>query len=134
MQPFSLADATKPGHRKILALFLVDPHIRVLSTANIAPQRVDWWAEQVRALPPFNALPVEIFHMIVDLVGEKGQEVPLSWEDALRTRQELMDQRGALVEQVNDDMEEVSLPPHPSLNLANVYHYLRQNTFSFCEH
>lgn len=108
VQPFKLADTTKPGHRKILALFLVDPHIRILSTANVAPQRVDWWAEQVRALAPFNALPVEIFSMIVDLVGGQGQGVPISWEEAVATRQELMDQRGALVEYVNDDMEEVS--------------------------
>ena len=28
VQPFSLVDPSKPGHRKILALFLVDPHLR----------------------------------------------------------------------------------------------------------
>lgn len=77
--------------------------------------------------------------MIVDLVGGKGQVVPISWEEAVATRQALMDQRGALVEYVNDDMEEVSLlnlslnlsrnlslnlslnlSPNLSLNLANV--------------
>jgi hypothetical protein len=41
--PFKLADATKPGHRKILALFLVDPGIRIISTANVPPQQRDWW-------------------------------------------------------------------------------------------
>ena len=35
VQPFSLADPTKPGHRKILALFLVNPHLKVLSTENV---------------------------------------------------------------------------------------------------
>ena len=32
VSPFRLADPTRPGHRKLLALFLVDPHIRILST------------------------------------------------------------------------------------------------------
>ncbi|KAB8276593.1 hypothetical protein BDV30DRAFT_235665 [Aspergillus minisclerotigenes] len=32
---FSLADRSKPGHRKILALFLVDPHRRIISSANV---------------------------------------------------------------------------------------------------
>ncbi|PYH42267.1 DUF4246 domain-containing protein [Aspergillus saccharolyticus JOP 1030-1] len=40
--PFALADPTKPGHRKILALFLIDPHRRVISTANVAPQQAEW--------------------------------------------------------------------------------------------
>jgi hypothetical protein len=41
VQPFELADKTKKGHRKILALFLVDPGIRVISTANVPPQQKD---------------------------------------------------------------------------------------------
>lgn len=46
VSPFSLADRTKPGHRKILALFLVDPHRRVISSANVPPQREDWREDQ----------------------------------------------------------------------------------------
>jgi hypothetical protein len=37
VRPFGLVDPTRPGHRKILAMFLVDPHIRILSTANVPP-------------------------------------------------------------------------------------------------
>ena len=47
VQPFKLADPTKPGHRKIVALFLVDPNLRVISTADVPCQRQDWWAEEV---------------------------------------------------------------------------------------
>ena len=43
VQPFELEDPTRPGHRKILALFLVDPNVRVLSTAHVPPQRLDWF-------------------------------------------------------------------------------------------
>ncbi|KAJ3563041.1 hypothetical protein NP233_g9195 [Leucocoprinus birnbaumii] len=47
VQPFELADPTKPGHRKILALFLVDPHVRVISTANIPCQQREWWTKSI---------------------------------------------------------------------------------------
>ncbi|RFU79345.1 hypothetical protein TARUN_2881 [Trichoderma arundinaceum] len=40
-----LKDPTKPGHRRFLALWLVDPHERVISTANVPPQQKDWWIE-----------------------------------------------------------------------------------------
>ncbi|MFC0842610.1 DUF4246 domain-containing protein [Streptomyces noboritoensis] len=36
---FRLADTTRPGHRKILAFFLVDPSARIVSTANVPPQQ-----------------------------------------------------------------------------------------------
>lgn len=45
MSPFRLADPTKPGHRRFIALWLVDPHNRILSTANVPPQRQDWWVD-----------------------------------------------------------------------------------------
>ncbi|MEU1075651.1 MULTISPECIES: DUF4246 domain-containing protein [unclassified Streptomyces] len=37
--PFRLADATRPGHRKILAFFLVDPSERIVSTSDVPPQQ-----------------------------------------------------------------------------------------------
>ncbi|NBE52297.1 DUF4246 family protein [Streptomyces sp. YC537] len=40
---FRLADATRPGHRKILAFFLIDPSQRIVSTSDIPPQQP--WAD-----------------------------------------------------------------------------------------
>ncbi|MFE3544665.1 DUF4246 domain-containing protein [Nocardia sp. NPDC059177] len=37
--PFGLADPTRPGHRKILAFFLVDPTVTITSTSDIPPQQ-----------------------------------------------------------------------------------------------
>ncbi|MEU0697226.1 DUF4246 domain-containing protein [Streptomyces niveus] len=37
--PFALADPTRPGHRKILAFFLVDPSRRIVSTSDVPPQQ-----------------------------------------------------------------------------------------------
>ncbi|MFH9572706.1 DUF4246 domain-containing protein [Streptomyces sp. NPDC017454] len=40
---FRLADATRPGHRKILAFFLVDPSERIVSASDVPPQQP--WAD-----------------------------------------------------------------------------------------
>ncbi|KAJ4298808.1 hypothetical protein N0V88_003846 [Collariella sp. IMI 366227] len=42
---FRLADPTKPGHRRFIALWLVDPVTRIISTANVPPQQAEWWVE-----------------------------------------------------------------------------------------
>ncbi|WP_460807529.1 DUF4246 domain-containing protein [Micromonospora zhanjiangensis] len=39
VSPFRLADPTRPGHRKILAFFLVDPSVTIVSTADVPPQQ-----------------------------------------------------------------------------------------------
>ncbi|MFJ6479726.1 MULTISPECIES: DUF4246 domain-containing protein [unclassified Streptomyces] len=36
---FRLSDPTRPGHRKILAFFLVDPSERIVSTSDVPPQQ-----------------------------------------------------------------------------------------------
>lgn len=105
VQPFRLADPSRPGHRKILALFLVDPYVRVLSTANVPPQRKDWWAPEVRKIRPFDTLPLEVFDMIIEYVNE----FPLSWEEATDIRAALMDERAVLVADINTTMEEVRI-------------------------
>ncbi|EDR01448.1 uncharacterized protein LACBIDRAFT_333174 [Laccaria bicolor S238N-H82] len=73
VQPFELVDRTKPGHRKILALFLVDPNIKIISSANVPCQRKDWWREEIGS--GFGALlPREVG----DIVFEGVDEFPTS--------------------------------------------------------
>jgi hypothetical protein len=102
VQPFSLADASKPGHRKILAMFLVDPHIPILSTANVPPQRRDWWSEELRKRGPFANLPIELFNMIIEEV-----DFPMSWDAACEVRERLMEERGMVTDELTQTMEEV---------------------------
>ncbi|KAF2099439.1 hypothetical protein NA57DRAFT_37564 [Rhizodiscina lignyota] len=104
VRPFSLADRTKDGHRKILVMFLVDPNIRVLSTAHVPPQRKDWWADEVRKIPEFEELPQELFDRIIE--GVEG--FPMSWDEALNVREKLMAERGAMKEALNTEMSNVS--------------------------
>lgn len=91
VEPFRLGDPTKPGHRKILALFLVDPHIQVISTQNIPCQRRDWWAEELQASNSFGKLPLEVgLH-----IGNMVDEWPIGMKEAKTMREELIEERGA---------------------------------------
>jgi hypothetical protein len=96
-------------------MFLVDPHIRVLSTANVPPQRKDWWADEVRKVKQFEALPRELF----DKVIEEVRDFPISWDEALEIRESLMGERGAMTNEFNQAMENVSTSDNLLLLLAN---------------
>ena len=108
--PFKLQDPSKPGHRKILALFLVDPNCRIISTANVPPQQKDWWSPEVRASDRFAKLPNEL----VDKVVEDVEDFPISLEEAKKLRLQLMEERKVYVDEVNEDIQ--------------------SHTFNFCEH
>lgn len=92
--PFKLADPTKPGHRKIVALFLVDPNIKVISTAHVPSQQQEWWWKltQTKKNQQITGLPVEVQDHILDDV-----DFPLSLQDAKELRRELMEERKVFV-------------------------------------
>ncbi|KAL1618746.1 hypothetical protein SLS56_010437 [Neofusicoccum ribis] len=110
VSPFALQDPTKPGHRKIIALFLVDPHTRVISTANVPPQRKDWWFDVLRENGSLQAFPEELAQHINDDV----EDWPMGMEEAKVLREELMEERRAYIPKVEN----------------TVY----SQEFSFCEH
>ncbi len=92
--PFRLEDPTQSGHRKILALFLIDPGKRIISTANIPPQQKDWWWEQVCDIGPLGELPEELKQSILNFVDD-----PITLEKAKEQRLELMEERKVFVDQ-----------------------------------
>jgi hypothetical protein len=89
-------------------MFLVDPHIPILSTSKVPPQRADWWSPEVRKADQFEALPAEIFNSFVE--GVSG--LPMSWADAVEIREKLMAERGLLAKELNIMFEEVNLLMH----------------------
>lgn len=97
---FKLADPKRPGHRKILALFLVDPAIPVISTANVPPQQRSWWLDQV----PFSRgrLPPELTDMMLNNV-----QFPMGEEEAKELREELMQERSVHAWRVADKLKRV---------------------------
>lgn len=119
VEPFRLADATRSGHRKILALFLVDPFLRVPSTANVPPQQMDWWRDLVECGLDRGAaknLPREVVEGIVEsgAAAGDGKGLPIELEEAKKIRLELMEERKMFVRDVDRRFE--------------------MESFSFCEH
>ncbi|KAF2872638.1 hypothetical protein BDV95DRAFT_491920 [Massariosphaeria phaeospora] len=66
----ALLDRSKPGRCRYIALYLVDPTRRILSTANVPPQQRDWWLDALLGLTPerrkatVSKLPVEIVSLL----------------------------------------------------------------------
>ncbi|KAH6625493.1 hypothetical protein C7974DRAFT_202254 [Boeremia exigua] len=141
VSPFELADPTKPGHRRFIALWLVDPHQRIVSTANVPPQQLSWWTESLvgtttdgkesstelpleivkllqekgAQVPPSNgagSLPEELLAMVREHVS--SDDLPMSLEEAKEHRLNLMKERSAHAEDAEESWQ--------------------QHTYSFCEH
>lgn len=74
VSPFSLQDRTKPGHRRFVALWLVDPLQRIISAANVSPQQFDWWAEAVIGSEPktLGGMPPEVFQLLLEQGAAKA--------------------------------------------------------------
>jgi hypothetical protein len=70
ISPFALADPTKPSHHQFIALWLVNPHRRIISTANVPPQQQSWWSEAVlsntdqRRTQALSKLPADIIDLL----------------------------------------------------------------------
>jgi len=97
VQPFHLEDPTKPGHRKILVFFLVDPTHRVPSATDVAPQQHGWVTEAMHGAgqnSAFAKLPVELLTMI-----SNENEGTMTRVEAERYREELMSERTIFIEQ-----------------------------------
>lgn len=108
----SLVDKSKPGYCKTLFLYLVDPHIRIISTANVPPQRADWRKEDRAAfIGRFlrSRLPVELAVMIE---RELGDEIfpPIPLEEAQDHRDLMISTREELTERHNHLFEHDHLP------------------------
>jgi Protein of unknown function (DUF4246) len=108
--PFALADSSKSGHRKILALFLVDPNLHVISTSSIPPQRQDWWSDKVYEGGGFGGLNEDLQERVVSMM-----DFPLSMDQALASRLELMEER-------------------TTFETGATTNFLQSVEFSLCEH
>ncbi|KAF9779819.1 hypothetical protein BJ322DRAFT_1113127 [Thelephora terrestris] len=97
VQPFHLEDPTKPGHRKILVFFLVDPTQTIPSATNVPPQQREWVTEAIHSADANSTLaklPVEILTMI-----SKKIDGTMTCLEAEEYREELMAERTVFVEE-----------------------------------
>ena len=91
VDPFELKDKTKPGHRKILCFFIVDPYNHnVISTDNVPPQQKEWWDDSSLDY----LFPGNLKQQILDLKGDESSW-PMTLEQAKEARVALMDERSA---------------------------------------
>ncbi|KAF9336148.1 hypothetical protein BG006_009559 [Podila minutissima] len=88
VQPFELADPTKPGTRKILVFFLVNPEAPVLSTTNVPPLQKAWAPMKDLMLEAALKLPTELVQEI-----DRLADWPIEMEEALAHRLDLMNER-----------------------------------------
>jgi hypothetical protein len=84
---FSLKDHSKPGHRKILVFFLVDPTQQIVSTAAVPPQDVTWSDPELMSILA-HKLPLEVADMIAQQIGFR-----MTLEEAKKHRLKLMKER-----------------------------------------
>ncbi|KAI1788936.1 hypothetical protein LXA43DRAFT_1075570 [Ganoderma leucocontextum] len=110
VQPFELVDKARPGVRKILAFFLVDPTERVLGTGTVPPLRREWYLHEVRHIQRMQGLPQELW----DYVMEMALDGTTSRQEAEEERNKLMQERGRSNVKLNEE--------------------LFQQEFSMCEH
>ncbi|KAI3395618.1 hypothetical protein diail_1056 [Diaporthe ilicicola] len=98
VEPFELFDKTRPGHRRFLVLWLVDPHYRICSTRNVPPQQESWWAgADTKSGSGSDAL---------DSTGSEVADSRMSLEEAKRLRLELMAERTRTVQAIESSAEE----------------------------
>ncbi|KAF7330232.1 hypothetical protein MVEN_02460400 [Mycena venus] len=81
VSPFKLVDKTKPGVRKILVFFLIDPTFSILSASNVPPAAIRELLDYIARLVP----------------GVKSRA------EAEAVRVELMEERTVMIESVNTE-------------------------------
>lgn len=82
---YKLKDPTRRGFSKSVAMFLVDPNIRIISTANVPPQRLDWTFEQ----DDIDGMEGALDRLSVEFEDRKG-DLPLSMSEAKKLHTEIL--------------------------------------------
>lgn len=85
---FELLDKTKPGYLRVLVFYLVDPNIRIISTANVPPQRLDWTFGLTEEGSDSTAAMAKL---ALDNKDKKGN-MPMSLSEALEYRVEALEE------------------------------------------
>jgi len=105
VDPFELVDKSLPGHRKILVYFVVNPLVRVLSTAEVPPQQQSWVARSydspVHRILSFWHIPDEVIAYLFEFL-----DFPISKAEADDIRDKLMAERSVYVDQLTETVYE----------------------------
>ena len=83
---YELKDKTKPGYGRAVVFLLVDPNIRIISTANVPPQRYDWTMNMESS---DNELKSLMSKLALDNMKSKGN-MPFTLDEALENRRKFL--------------------------------------------
>jgi hypothetical protein len=141
-----LQDPTKPGHRRFIALWLVDPHQRIISTGNVPPQQLDWWAEAVFGTDlrtNKGDMPPELFQLLLEqgvaksvnpppeLLSKMSSRLPTELLDMVRREQVLPD---GIMTPDEARAHRLKLMDERSAFQAKSEQEWNMGNYSFCEH
>jgi hypothetical protein len=145
VSPFELIDPTKPGHRRFIALWLVDPTKRIISTANIPPQQITWYTEAL--LGPDDSpvrkealekMPADLVKLLAEhgapgLTDERECKLP---EELLEFVRSYLDEGGRPLPMTAEEANEhrVSLMRERSVFVKKSENEWKSQTYNFCEH
>lgn len=111
VSPVNLVDETKPGKRTIVCFFLVDPTLRVRSTATVPPQQLEWIARDVVQLP-LAAYGIGEHHIFKQVSTFMASNSLLTYKMACERRAGLMEERGRTLEEGGLAVETFGLCEH----------------------
>ncbi|CAF3573862.1 unnamed protein product [Fusarium graminearum] len=137
---FKLQDEAKPGHRRFIALWLIDPHTRIINTGNVPPQQHSWWME--RAFGNTENFPIP--HPIATIVSEAAPD-HLGIQAAVERGRPLPNELMEMVKREAGDCvmpmslqeakeHRLKLMEERSRSQTKVDSNWRSETYSFCEH
>ena len=95
---FGLKDSTRPGHRRILVFFLVDPTCRIKSTELVPPQDISWRDPDLQRTAE-ETLPREIADIVLRQIG-----CGMTLEEAREHRLKLMKERSIGTDTVTEEI------------------------------
>lgn len=100
VSPFELVEKSKPGYRKVLALFLVDPERRRVSTRVVPPQQREWRTADIAANRALKDGLGKLAPEIVDRIGSMAGGL-VTRQEAEEYRLEMIKERKAYDEENN---------------------------------
>lgn len=90
---FELADKLKPGFRKILCFFVVDPYNHLVRSTETVPPQQELWVQDAEIMKSYAIDPKDVTTM--------------TEEEAHKIRKDLMDERSAASPEDSDDWDNV---------------------------
>jgi hypothetical protein len=94
---------------------LVDPGIRIISTANVPPQQKDWWSNELEGKMTSGKALGKLSPELRKMVFDDVDDFPISLEEAKEVRLVLMEERKA----------------YGATHTSTAF---EGNTFNLCEH